>query len=67
MSEKLQLVPEAGNSSPATPADPFDLDALRVSQDFAAMAGVKKQLITVPVRKPNTGLRSRTPERKLSN
>ncbi len=35
------------------PPDPFDLDALRVSQDFAGMAGVKKQLITVPVRKPN--------------
>ena len=53
MAEKLQLVPEAFNSSLAAPADPFDLDALRVSQDFAAMAGVKKQLITVPVRKPN--------------
>jgi hypothetical protein len=50
MANKLQAVPE---SVPVTPADPFDLDALRVSQDFEAMAGVKKQLINVPVRKPN--------------
>ena len=52
MADKAQMkvVPE---SVPATPADPFDLGALRVSQDFAAMAGVKKQLNNVPVRKPN--------------
>lgn len=35
-------------------ADPFaDLSKLRISQDFAAGIGVKKALITVPVRKPD--------------
>jgi hypothetical protein len=33
--------------------DSFDLDKLRLSQDFAANLGVKKALLTVPVRKPN--------------
>jgi len=32
--------------------DPFDPERLRLSQDFAATVGVKKALITVPVRKP---------------
>ena len=37
----------------ATP-DPFaDLSKLRISQDFAAGIGVKKALLTVPVRKPD--------------
>ena len=31
----------------------FDLDALRLSQDFPQLAGVKKLLTTVPVRKPH--------------
>lgn len=31
----------------------FDLDALRLSQNFPEMAGVKKLLTTVPVRKPH--------------
>ena len=35
------------------PQDPFaDLGALRLSQDFAAQAGVERVLVTVPVRKP---------------
>src|SRR5262245_26456009 len=34
-------------------ADPFDPAALRLSQDFAADLGVKKALLTVPVRKPD--------------
>jgi len=34
-------------------ADPFDLERLRISQDFESMAGVKKALLTVPVRKPD--------------
>jgi hypothetical protein len=39
---------------PPTPApDPFDPQALRLSQDFSAAAGVKKALLTVPVRKPH--------------
>lgn len=36
------------NSSP----DPFDLKNLRLSQDFESSLGVKKVLLTVPVRKP---------------
>ena len=31
----------------------FDLESLRVSQDFVKDTGVKKLLTTVPVRKPN--------------
>ena len=38
----------------AEPApDPFDPARLRLSQDFAAGLGVKKALLTVPVRKPS--------------
>jgi hypothetical protein len=37
---------------PAGP-DPFDPESLRLSQDFAASLGVKKALLTVPVRKPD--------------
>jgi hypothetical protein len=32
--------------------DPFDPAALRLSQDFVGMSGVKKELVTVRVRKP---------------
>ena len=32
--------------------DPFNLDKLRLSQDFASAIGVKKHILTVPVRKP---------------
>lgn len=35
------------------PNDPFDLNNLRLSQDFASRVGVKKRLVTVPVRKPH--------------
>jgi hypothetical protein len=35
------------------PPDPFDLNNLRLSQNFVDTAGVKKLLTTVPVRKPN--------------
>ena len=34
--------------------DPFDVDSLRYSQDFASSIGVKKLLTTVPVRKPDS-------------
>lgn len=37
---------------PEGQTDPFDLTKLRLSQDFAATLGVKKALLTVPVRKP---------------
>ena len=39
------------DSADAAP-DPFDPARLRLSQDFAASLGVKKALLTVPVRKP---------------
>jgi hypothetical protein len=35
------------------PPDPFDPARLRISQDFSANVGVKKALLTVPVRKPD--------------
>jgi hypothetical protein len=33
-------------------ADPFNLDSLRLSQDFASAVGVKPLLKTVPIKKP---------------
>jgi hypothetical protein len=33
--------------------DPFDPASLRLPQDFSAVLGVKRALLTVPVRKPN--------------
>jgi hypothetical protein len=41
-----------GTPPASTVPDPFDPAALRLSQDFAAGMGVKKALLTVPVRKP---------------
>ena len=43
--------PEHGASKTPAP-DPFDPESLRISQDFAAAAGVKQVLATIPVRKP---------------
>jgi hypothetical protein len=40
-------------SAPGAGPDPFDPAALRLSQDLAAALGVKKALLTVPVRKPD--------------
>jgi hypothetical protein len=42
----------AATTAPAGP-DPFDPGSLRLSQDFAASMGVKKALLSVPVRKPD--------------
>jgi hypothetical protein len=39
-------------ASDSAALDPFDPERLRLSQDFAASLGVKKVLLTVPVRKP---------------
>jgi hypothetical protein len=33
--------------------DPLDLESLRLPQNFSALAGVKKALLTVPLRKPH--------------
>ena len=41
-----------GSTDTASP-DPFDLKALQLTQDFIGTVGVKKQLLTIPVRKPN--------------
>lgn len=43
--------PEAKTSPPAN--TPFDPTELRLSQDFAEGLEVKKEIITVPVRRPN--------------
>jgi hypothetical protein len=49
----------AKTTKPAEPSitesapDPFDLDALRLPQDFTEGLGVKKLLTTIPVRKPH--------------
>ena len=50
--------PETSPETPPAPAqeqdggNPFDPSRLRLSQNFAESAGVKKALLTVPVRKP---------------
>jgi hypothetical protein len=53
MTKKAELTVTAETATNATTTDPFDLDSLRLSQDFVESAGVKKLLTTVPVRKPN--------------
>src|SRR5262249_23687849 len=50
--DPAELEQPAAASAPAGP-DPFDPAALRLSQDFAASLGVKKALLSVPVRKPD--------------
>ena len=47
-----QPKPKLGLVDPNNADDPFDLDKLRVSQDFLESTVVKKLLTTVPVRKP---------------
>jgi hypothetical protein len=47
----MKLVVDA-NNQPAAP-DPFNVEALRLNQDFVEKSGVRKLLTTVPVRKPN--------------
>ena len=56
---RLPSLPRNGNGSNEEPQakestpDPFDPASLRISQDFSAGLGVKKMLLTVPVRKPS--------------
>lgn len=47
--ESLQFPPAETDPAP----DPFDPEALRVSQDFAATLGVKRVLTVIKCRKPN--------------
>jgi hypothetical protein len=42
-----------GADAPNPDVDPFDLDSLRLSQDFASAIRVKKLITTIPVRKPS--------------
>ncbi|MCZ7646231.1 MAG: hypothetical protein M5U26_13270 [Planctomycetota bacterium] len=49
--EEPEEVPTAESADPP-PNNPFDPRRLRLSQDFAAGLGVKKALVTVPIRKP---------------
>jgi hypothetical protein len=46
---------ETSNRLPAEdkPLDPFDPERLKLSQDFASSVGVKKELLTIPARKPS--------------
>jgi hypothetical protein len=50
--DPAELERVAEMSAPAGP-DPFDPGSLRLSYDFAASMGVKKALLSVPVRKPD--------------
>jgi hypothetical protein len=55
MTEKPRLIvpPDGQPGEQATP-NPFDPKRLRISLDFAEGIGVKKAIITIPVRKPNS-------------
>ena len=62
MSEKTHLNGEdkgeaaaTGRSSaaPTDPTDPYNLESLRLTQDFASAAGVKPLTKTIPVKKPS--------------
>jgi hypothetical protein len=54
--EDISRASASASSSPTTTStvvDEFDIEALRLPQNFIETAGVKKLLTTVPVRKPN--------------
>jgi hypothetical protein len=50
---QLDGLAAAGANSAKPETDPFDLDSLRLSQDFASAVGVKPLLKTVPIKKPS--------------
>jgi hypothetical protein len=50
--ETTTPTPEQHEPEPAVP-DPFDPATLRLTQEFVATAGVRKAIISVPVRKPD--------------
>jgi hypothetical protein len=52
-SKKPMLTPIDSANADETVPDPFDLDNLRLDQNFAETAGVRKLLRTVPVHRPN--------------
>lgn len=43
---------DSDGSKVTTPSNPFDPSRLRLSQNFADAVGVKRALLTIPVRKP---------------
>ena len=47
------MADEAGPPEGRGKADPYDLDSLRLSQDFASAVGVKRLTKTIPVKKPS--------------
>ena len=51
-SRKPRTPDEAKTEGHSDNRDPFDPQTLRLSQDSASTMGVKKQIVTVPVRKP---------------
>ena len=51
--EKVVAKDDVKNDQDLTEPDNLDLDSLRLSQNFTAMVGVKKKIITVHVRKPD--------------
>jgi hypothetical protein len=55
MVDKLHLVGEQASeqAEQAPPPNPFDPERLRISLDFDEGVGVKKAILTIPVRKPN--------------
>src|SRR5262245_17721797 len=46
-------IPHTADTVADPSPDPFDPASLRLSGDFSAALGVKKALLTVPVRKPD--------------
>ncbi len=51
---KETITDSSATEQPQAPApDPFDLESLKLSQDFASTIGVKRVLTTIPCRKPN--------------
>jgi hypothetical protein len=53
LSDPIDPVEAAVAAAASSVSDPFDLEKLRLSQDFVEAAGVKRLITTVPVRKPN--------------
>jgi hypothetical protein len=51
MAPSLENISQPSSQSTAA-LDPFDPERLRISQDYLATAGVKKAILTVPVKKP---------------
>ena len=51
--KRRQIMNEAKNNGNGNDSQNFDLEKLRFRQDFTKIAGVKKALISIAVRKPH--------------